>query len=130
VLEKPLDIDQLLEQVRTLTHAPAPPPPQPTAGVPAVRARLVLYVSGGSPACGRALRNLRQVLAGFDSPQVELTVHDLSKEPLSGDEEHIVFTPTLVKRTPGAPVWLIGDLSDGRLVADLLAACGVDRVEH
>ena len=36
-----------------------------------------------------------------------------------------MFSPTLIKKSPGAPVWMLGDLSDATAVTDLLLAAGV-----
>jgi hypothetical protein len=38
----------------------------------------------------------------------------------------VAFTPTLVKRYPEPRMWLLGNLRDTALVADLLRVCGVD----
>jgi CheY-like chemotaxis protein len=91
------------------------------------RLELVLYTSASSEKCQRALRTVREVLRGYDTAQVNLTVHDLSGNPEAGDEDAVVFTPTLVKRGPGARTYIVGNLDDPRLVTDLLDLNNVRR---
>ena len=37
----------------------------------------------------------------------------------------MVFTPTLVKRSPAPRAWILGDLRNDDVVRDLLTMCGV-----
>jgi hypothetical protein len=59
---------------------------------------------------------------------VSLHIADVSRETSEAARDHVIFTPTLVKRTPGPPVWVVGDLTHADLVHDLLQLCGLDRV--
>jgi CheY-like chemotaxis protein len=129
VIPKPLDLDNFLEQVRRVLGGSAPDDPLHDESQPG-RSRflveLVLYVSSSSPASMQARRNLERVLDGFDRAQVKYTVCDLGRDPLAGEDDRVAFTPTLVKRYPEPRMWLLGNLREADLIADLLRACGVD----
>jgi circadian clock protein KaiB len=86
---------------------------------------LVLYVSGSSPASSRALANLKRILTGYTTRSVTLSVCDVSAEPLRAEADQIAFTPTLCKRAPEPPMWIVGDLSNPRPLTDLLDFYGV-----
>ena len=135
VVTKPLDLDKFLEQVRQILAAEnrgATPGHAPDDQVrtavrsPRHRVELVLYVSAVSPASMQARRNLEQLLEQFDTSQVKFAVCDLGREPSAGDSDRIAFTPTLVKRFPLPRMWVLGNLKEPQIVADLLRACGVD----
>lgn len=94
----------------------------------ALRAEFILYVSASSPASLRALRNMQELLSRYVMSQVKLVVVDLAKEsPPSVDEDRIAFTPTLVQRKPDPRTWILGDLHNIQVVADLLSYAGVDK---
>lgn len=95
-----------------------------------VRIELVLYTAGRSPASLRALRQMKSLLGQYESAQVDFKVVDLAEgRPSSADEDHILLTPTLVQRSPLPRTWVVGDLEDTTLVADLLDHSGVERRE-
>jgi hypothetical protein len=138
VIAKPLDLDFFLEQVRRILadsrsrHTSAPE--DTTTSVPGEsagghRVELVLYVSAASPACIQARRNLERLLEQFDATQVGVTVCDLTREPMAGDADRVAFTPTLVKRAPEPRMWVLGNLRETEMLADLLRLCGVDARE-
>jgi hypothetical protein len=91
------------------------------------RIELVLYVSPNSGACIRAANHMRQLLAGFESSQVSFEVKDLSRNISEAEEDHVIFTPTLVKRHPEPPAWFVGDGVDPDVMSALLVSCGVER---
>ena len=138
VIAKPLDLDFFLEQVRRVLAS------EGANGVgkdrtprrhgakrmsSAHRVELVLYISSASPASIQACRNLERLLAGFVQSQVKFTVCDLVADPRGGEADRIAFTPTLVKRYPEPRMWVLGNLKDSGIVADLLRMCGVDAKE-
>jgi hypothetical protein len=90
-----------------------------------IRLELVLYTSA-SETCQRALRTLERVLDKFDASQVSVTVRDLAHAPASGDEDAVVFTPTLVKHGPGPRTWIVGNLDQDHVLIDLFKASGVE----
>lgn len=136
VMRKPLDVDdfvnevarllakdrqEVLERYQASTSAPA------EAASSARRVELVLYISSASHSSLRALRNVRKLLDRYDPAEVGLTVHDLSKSVVKeAEEDRIAFTPTLVRRQPAPRAWVLGDLANPEVVADLLSLAGVE----
>jgi CheY-like chemotaxis protein len=92
-----------------------------------IRLELVLYTSAASEKSQRALRTVHRVLEKYNAAQVNFTVRDLSARPSSGDEDAVIFTPTLVKRGPGPRTWIVGNLEQDDLLIDLFDVSGVDR---
>ncbi|HET7220110.1 MAG TPA: response regulator [Vicinamibacterales bacterium] len=133
VINKPLDLDYFLDEVRHLVG-----PSQrsarwssdfridPIADEHAEAVELVLYVSSTSPASIEAQRNLELLLQSVDRTRVRWTVVDLATNPWAGAADRVAFTPTLVKRSPGPPAWVLGNLRDRTIVANLLRASGID----
>ena len=121
VLAKPLDIEALVRQATAILGAPAPEDDDENATV-----ELVLYYTPPWPSSMKARRNLERILAGYDSASVHLTLRDLGEHPDLAEKDGVVFSPTLIKKSPGAPVWMLGDLSDATGVDELLQASGVE----
>lgn len=133
VIRKPLDLDRFLQQVRNILRAdgagkgpahPAPAPPVRPAAAAAGKVELVLYTSANSPASTKARANLEALLAEWDTAAVTMELCDLARDACQAEEDHVVFTPTLVKRQPPPRVWILGDLSNRKVVVDLLYMCG------
>jgi two-component system response regulator GlrR len=134
VISKPLDLDHFLEQVRQIlaeSGAGGSERSMSTAGERAGshRVELVLYISSASPASLQARRNLERLLERFDRSQVKFSICDLGSDPLAGESDRIAFTPTLVKRFPEPRMWVLGNLREVEVLADLLRVCGVDGTE-
>jgi len=131
VIGKPLDLDSFLEQVRrVLDDAPgrgtdATNSPAEEEAVHSHKVELVLYVSSASPSSIMARRNLEKLLARFNRAEIRVSICDLVKDPLAGEADRIAFTPTLVKRSPGPKVWVLGNLRDPEVLEELLGGCGV-----
>ena len=88
----------------------------------------IIVENGRVTLTGVVNSNVERMLAEYEAAQVRLTVYDLSKQHVpSADEDRIAFTPTLVKRWPEPKMWVLGDLDDSAVVADLLSHCGVER---
>ncbi len=123
VLRKPLDIPALVRQVSVILEGAGAP-----AGTPGESSvvELVLYYTPPWPSSMKAQRNLEKILAAYASNAVRLTLRDLGEHPDLAEKDGVVFSPTLIKRSPGAPVWMLGDLSDGSAVTDLLLASGLE----
>jgi two-component system response regulator GlrR len=131
VIPKPLDLDNFLEQVRRVLASGRNRDTPGTADDGRSRrsrfiVELVLYVSSASPASIQARRNLEQVLDRFEGSQIKYTVCDLGRDPMAGETDRVAFTPTLVKRYPEPRMWLLGNLRETDLIADILRVCGVD----
>jgi len=131
VVPKPLDLDLFLEQVRRLLRETAVRRggnsiDESAQAIHGHRVELVLYVSPDSTASAQARRNLEALLERFDTSQIKYTVCDLDRDPQSGDGDRVAFTPTLVKRYPAPRMWVLGNLRDAEIVADVLRVSGVD----
>jgi two-component system response regulator GlrR len=140
LIRKPLDLDDFLREVYDLL-APARASELEKAqrklneervegrsiGPAPARAEFVLYISSASPSSLKALRNMQRLLQEYEPSHVLFRICDLVKDPTGCDEDHIAFTPTLVKRQPGPRTWIVGDLEDSSVVADLLSYAGVEK---
>jgi CheY-like chemotaxis protein len=122
VLRKPLDIKALVRQAQTILGAPASPT---EAGEEDAVVELVLYYTPPWPSSMKARRNLEKILGAYATDAVHLTFRDLGEHPDLAEADGVVFSPTLIKKSPGAPVWMLGDLSDAAAVTDLLLASGL-----
>ena len=124
LMRKPLDVERLLVQVQTIVgRQPDPPSPaRPGADPPAV---ITLYVNRASPFSERARQHMRELLAGYELADVRFEVCDLLENVEQAARDRVVFTPTLVYRGRGATAWVLGDLSDTKVVRDLLALAGL-----
>lgn len=135
LVHKPLDLEKFLLQVRRIFEsrprpaAPAaaalePAPPTPTEGP----VELTLYISPASPPSMKARRNMERLLDDLRAAAISFDVLDLAREPERAEKDKVVFTPTLVKRRPEPRAWILGDLSDPAVVADLLHMCGIEPI--
>jgi CheY-like chemotaxis protein len=138
VVQKPFDLDDLVERVRRRMEGDRTPrrrrqpamlmpvgknsdePARPGCPEPI---ELILYVSSQSARSYTAVRNVRKVLERYESSQVRLTICDLSQDPSGGIEDAVAFTPTLVRRTPGPRTFILGHLTSPELLLELLADC-------
>ena len=89
---------------------------------------LALYVAQASLLSRQAERALRSVLERFDPRYVRCSVVYVEEDPAAAERDGIIETPTLVRRAPLPPMWLIGNLQQADLVTDLLYASGVREV--
>ena len=134
VISKPLDLDFFLEQVRRiLSDSAAPAEGRGSTAMRRAsertgrhRVELVLYISSSSPASIQARRNMDRLLERFETSQIKYTICDLGREPLAGEADRVAFTPTLVKRYPEPRMWVLGNLREAEILADLLRVSGVD----
>jgi circadian clock protein KaiB len=127
LVRKPLELTKFLLQVQRIFASAEGPPPKDRRKATPVKVELVLYVNKVWVTSARARENLDQILNGFVRSQVRLQVFDVADEPLAGEEDQVVFTPTLVKRSPPPPAWVVGDLSDHGVVVTLLDMAGIQR---
>jgi len=121
VLHKPVDLDVLLGELARAKRATTTVPPP--GGAPLLE--LALYVTPSSQLSLRARRNLELVLTRFDCARIRVSILELGNPGDATwtavcDEDRIVVTPTLVKRRPAPRTWVMGDLSNHRLVEHLI----------
>jgi hypothetical protein len=82
-------------------------------------------VNRASPSSERARQRVQELLAGYDMDGVRLQVCDLLEHVEQAAHDRVVFTPTLVYRGHGATAWVLGDMSDTKVVRDLLSLAGL-----
>ena len=125
VLRKPIDFGVLLS---TISDAVRQIVPAPVVNIGAARAaELVLYVTSTSQESQKAIRNLHRALKPFDPKRFRLTIVDVAH---GGDDawyqgledDGIIVTPTLVRRSPGRNTWIVGTLAPIDAVEELLAS--------
>jgi DNA-binding response OmpR family regulator len=130
VVAKPIDLDVFLPQVRAILGAGLELAAARALAGAHVRAQptkveLVLYVSRHSTACTRAERALRRLFEDYDMRWIDFEVRDVAAMPDAAADDRIVYTPTLLKRSPPPGVWIVGELSSQEKIADLLRVSGV-----
>jgi DNA-binding response OmpR family regulator len=138
IIQKPFDLDQLVDRVRRRLEAEGAARPRPErASKPSgsgfgdghhdddcpAPVELILYVSAHSARSASAIRNIEQALAGQRAGRVTLTICDLSKDPALGQRDAVAFTPTLVRRSPGPRTFILGHITSPELVLELLDGC-------
>jgi DNA-binding NtrC family response regulator len=133
LIRKPLDLEKFLLKIRRIFESLSVRPARVTApsSSPAAEAgvvELTLYISPTSSPSMKARRNMERMIADFPAARIRFEVLDLDQEPERAESDNVVFTPTLVKRRPEPRAWFLGDLSDRRVVADLLHMCGIETI--
>jgi hypothetical protein len=129
VWHKPIDLDHFLRQIRELVGTTARA--EACAGDSAATAAPVefaLYVTDHSIQSVQARRNLEAALSQFDRDQVRLVILNPKHDFAAAERDCVTLTPALVRRSPKPKVWLLGDLRDGELLIDLIAASGLEPV--
>jgi circadian clock protein KaiB len=78
--------------------------------------RLRLFITGTTPKCARAIKNIRAICEANLPGRYDLEVIDIYQHPEQAKPEQIIVTPTLVKKLPLPFRRMIGDLSDNERV--------------
>lgn len=76
---------------------------------------LTLYVNGASTSSIHAIDTVRRVCdeeLGGHGVHVDLEVIDVRQQSARAARDQVVAVPTLIKRFPGPPRRIVGDLSD------------------
>ncbi len=81
---------------------------------------LQLYISGMSPKSMEAIENIKRLCDDFLKDAFELEIIDIYKNPEAASEQHIVFSPSLIKQLPLPKKTLIGTLSDTEKIVKAL----------
>ena len=81
---------------------------------------LKLYISGMSVRSMEALQNIKNLCDEYLEDSFELEVIDIYKNPKAAEDQHIVFSPSLIKQSPLPRKILIGNLSDKEKVIKIL----------
>ena len=77
---------------------------------------LTLYISGMSPKSMEAIGNLKCLCDTYLKDSFELEIIDIYKNPKLASEQHVVFSPSLLKALPLPKRTLVGTLSDTKKV--------------
>jgi CheY-like chemotaxis protein len=125
VIAKPVDFEKFLPQVREVIAATLDAPASRDGGDADGVVDLVLYISPASVPSVRATLVMERVLRGYDTRRVRFTICDVAADPDRAAHDRVVFTPSLVRRSPLPRMWVLGDLTRHSVVVDLLAASGV-----
>ena len=86
------------------------------------RLRLMLFVSGASPASARSVRRLRDLCDRYSPAGYDLEIVDIYQQPEVVAARGVLAVPTLIKELPLPVRVLIGDFTDESRV---LAALGL-----
>lgn len=133
VVLKPCDPDDLVSRIRRRLIGNSRPPSRTLRGNSGRHPgdgggndgsgtiELILYVRGESPNTAEAIRNIKEAIARFTPGRFSLTVCDLSRNPDHGMADGIAFTPALVQRSPGPRMFILGQITNADVVAELLA---------
>lgn len=127
VLRKPIDLGVLLATIGT---AAVQPPTESTLSLGAplpVELELVLYVTSDAQESQKAIRNLHRALIPYDASRFRLTIFDVANGGddawyQSLEEDRIIVTPTLVRKSPGPKTWIVGTLAPKAALEHLLAS--------
>lgn len=82
------------------------------SGAAEVTWELCLYVAGGAPRSAAARRNVERLCDHHLAGRYRLEVIDLLEDPDRARDDQVLAVPTLVRRRPGPPRRVVGDLSD------------------
>ena len=77
---------------------------------------LKLFVTGMTPLSERAIVNVKRLCTEHLAGRYQLEVIDLYQHPQQAEDERIVATPTLIKKSPQPERRVVGDLSDSQQV--------------
>ncbi len=73
---------------------------------------LTLYIDGASTSSIHAVETVRRVCDEKLGGHVDLEVIDVNQQPALVARDQIIAAPTLVRRRPGPPRRIVGDLCD------------------
>lgn len=85
---------------------------KPTSFIADEKIVLQLFVSGMSPKSMEAIQNIKHLCDEHLKDFFTLEIIDIYKEPKLLSEQHIIFSPSLVKQLPLPRKVLIGNFSD------------------
>lgn len=73
---------------------------------------LRLYITGQTSNANRALKNLQKICQEELNGQCDVEIIDVFQDPQRAEADHIIATPTLLRKLPLPIRKIIGDLSD------------------
>jgi CheY-like chemotaxis protein len=139
VIQKPLDLDELIDLIRRRLEAAGSSGRQRRGGKSdggdGVNGggfdcpgpiELILYVSSPSPRSKVAVREMEKLLERFSSSRVKLTLCNLSERPIGGLDGTVAATAALVRPNLGPRTFILGHITNPELLLELLADCDAD----
>lgn len=127
VLRKPIAFSTLLATIGSSLGEILPTPVVSLGAATPAELELVLYVTSTSQESHQAIRNLHRALKPFDRARYHLTIIDVANGGddawyQSLEEDRVIVTPTLVKKSPGPKTWILGTLAPIDAVEQMLAS--------
>jgi CheY-like chemotaxis protein len=139
VIQKPLDLDELIDRIRRRLDAAGGPgrqrrPAKPTSGDGANGGgfdcpgpiELILYVSSPSPRSKVAVREMEKLLERLNSSRVKLTLCDLSERPIGALDGTAAAAAAMARPNLGPRTFILGHITNPELLLELLADCDAD----
>ena len=138
VIQKPFDLDELIERVRQRVEGTGTPrrrrasmPPPPGSGSMSggdgsncpEPVELILYVSSASPHSLAAVRTIEKTLKRYTSSRFKLTLCSLPEHPNLGAADAAGVTPPTVRYGAGPRTLILGHITSPELLLELLADC-------
>lgn len=84
---------------------------------------LILYVNAASPRSAAAIARIRQVIRGFKSTRVTLTIHDLSRGVAADDLGAVAFTLARGTRSRALRTFILAHTATPDVLLELLEEC-------
>jgi circadian clock protein KaiB len=81
---------------------------------------LRLYVSGMSPKSMEAIENIRTLFKNYPEEKYSLEIVDIYQHPEKASQDHIIFSPSLIKVSPLPKKVLIGTTYNTERVKSIL----------
>ncbi len=79
-----------------------------------------LYIAGQSAVAQSAMKNLKELCSEHLSVDYKITVIDVLKEPRMAEDDKVIATPTVMKKSPLPVRKIMGDLSDKAKAVEIL----------
>ena len=142
VIQKPFDLDELIERVRQRVEGAGTPRRRRSSMLPPAASgdtnggdkpqcpepvELIVYVSSQSPRSFAAVESIKKVLERLNLSRVKLTVCDLSENGDPGVGADAGELPaTLVRRKAEPRTFILGHITSPELLLELLADCDAE----
>ena len=82
--------------------------------------RFRVYVAGPSWRSQRVVRVLHELCEAHGVSNYAVEIVDVLRDPSSAEHDRVMALPMVMRVTPEPVVRVVGDLSDGRVAADVL----------
>jgi circadian clock protein KaiB len=90
------------------------------AGAVAVERAFRVFVAGASWRSQRVVRALHELCVAHEVSHYRVEVVDVLQDPASAERNRVLALPMVMRVAPEPVVRVVGDLSDGRLAAEVL----------